>query len=54
MTTETPSHAAMSSDHRTPTEQGYDFSEQVGHLLRKALDIEPVVPGAGALLSGAY
>lgn len=36
MTTETPAHAAISSDHRTPAEQGYDFSEQVGHLLRKA------------------
>lgn len=24
------------SDHPTPSQQGYDFSEQVGHLLRKA------------------
>lgn len=36
MTTETSADAATTSDHRTPAEQGYDFSEQVGHLLRKA------------------
>ncbi|MCB8889184.1 MarR family winged helix-turn-helix transcriptional regulator [Vreelandella malpeensis] len=24
------------ADHPTPSQQGYDFSEQVGHLLRKA------------------
>ncbi|MGE4533093.1 MarR family winged helix-turn-helix transcriptional regulator [Halomonas sp.] len=36
MTAKTPAHAATLSDHRTPAEQGYDFSEQVGHLLRKA------------------
>ncbi|GEK48509.1 MarR family winged helix-turn-helix transcriptional regulator [Halomonas pacifica] len=36
MPTETTVHGASSSDHRTPAEQEYDFSEQVGHLLRKA------------------
>lgn len=36
MSTETTAHAATSSNHRTPAEQGYNFSEQVGHLLRKA------------------
>ena len=35
MTTETTDHATP-HHHRTPAEQGYNFSEQVGHLLRKA------------------
>lgn len=36
MTSETSVHASTANDPRTPSEQGYDFSEQVGHLLRKA------------------
>ncbi|RUR33203.1 MarR family winged helix-turn-helix transcriptional regulator [Vreelandella nanhaiensis] len=30
------SHDVQKNEHPTPSEQGYDFSEQVGHLLRKA------------------
>lgn len=36
MTSRTPSDAVASNGHPTPSEQGYDFSEQVGHLLRRA------------------
>lgn len=36
MTSRTSSDAAEASGHHTPSEQGYDFSEQVGHLLRRA------------------
>lgn len=36
MTKEQQDKASSSGRHQTPAEQGYDFSEQVGHLLRKA------------------
>lgn len=36
MTTTNNINPSSISDHRTPSEQEYDFSEQVGHLLRKA------------------
>ncbi|PAU75175.1 MarR family winged helix-turn-helix transcriptional regulator [Halomonas salipaludis] len=36
MTQETSAHATSASEHLSPAEQGYDFSQQVGHLLRKA------------------
>lgn len=36
MTIETQDKASRTGEHQTPAEQGYDFSEQVGHLLRKA------------------
>ncbi|EPC01676.1 MarR family transcriptional regulator [Litchfieldella anticariensis FP35 = DSM 16096] len=36
MQSETQHHESKESERHTPSEQGYDFSEQVGHLLRKA------------------
>ena len=36
MTTDSALQHSSSGEHPTPSRQGYDFSEQVGHLLRKA------------------
>ena len=46
--------AFSSENWRRPEEEVSDLMGLLRHFIRAALDLEPIVPGAGALLSGAY